>query len=520
MKINVLLLTLLSFVSQAQKEISLTKSQMKDKVMGGWAGQTIGVTFGGPVEFKYNGTMINDYQKIPWYDGYIKKTMLNSPGLYDDLYMDLTFVEVFEKEGLDAPVASHARAYSNAGYLLWHANQSARYNILKGIMPPESGHWLNNTHADCIDYQIEADFAGLMSPGMPNTASQISDKIGHIMNYGDGWYGGVYVGAMYSLALVSSDMNYVVNEALKTIPKESNYYKCIADVIRWHKQYPDDWKKTWFELQQKWTNDVGCPDGVFAPFNIDATINSAYVVVGLLYGKNDFTNTMEITTRCGQDADCNPSTAGGVLGEMIGYKAIPDYWKLGLKEAESIDFKYTSTSLDDVYEIGTKHALLNIERNGGKIAGEKVTIKIQIPTPVKFEQSFSGHFPTDKLWIGKNLENEYEFDFEGNGFVLKGEAHPKNTSAWDSRDTKNLKMEVYIDGKLHETAELPTDYITRRNELTWKYQLADTKHHIKLKMLDPSPDYICRMTELIWYSSKPQEKITIGSFGTIKKKSE
>jgi ADP-ribosylglycohydrolase len=244
MKINVLILTFICFVSQAQKEISLTKSQLKDKIMGGWAGQTIGVTFGGPVEFKFNGTMINDYQKIPWYDGYIKKTMLNSPGIYDDLYMDLTFVEVFEKEGLDAPVASHAKAYANAGYVLWHANQSARYNILKGIMPPESGNWLNNPHADCIDYQIEADFAGLMSPGMPNTASQISDKIGHIMNYGDGWYGGVYVGAMYSLALVSNDMNYVVNEALKTIPKESNYYKCIADVIKWHKQYPDDWKKT------------------------------------------------------------------------------------------------------------------------------------------------------------------------------------------------------------------------------------------------------------------------------------
>ncbi|EKC69174.1 hypothetical protein LEA_08427, partial [human gut metagenome] len=31
--------------------------------------------------------------------------------------------------------------------------------------------------------------SGLMSPGMPNTASEISDKIGHIMNYGDGWYG-------------------------------------------------------------------------------------------------------------------------------------------------------------------------------------------------------------------------------------------------------------------------------------------------------------------------------------------
>ncbi|MEY4539757.1 MAG: hypothetical protein RLZZ306_1514 [Bacteroidota bacterium] len=517
MKIKTLLLLILSFSTLAQKTISLTKSQLKDKIMGGWAGQTIGVTFGGPVEFRFNGTMINDYQKIPWYDGYIKTTMIEKPGVYDDLYMDLTFVEVFEKEGLDAPVASHAKAFANAGYLLWHANQSARYNILKGIMPPESGHWLNNTHADCIDYQIEADFAGLMSPGMPNTASQISDKIGHIMNYGDGWYGGVYVGAMYSLAMISNDMNYVVNEALKTIPKESNYYKCMADVIKWHKQYPNDWKKTWFEIQQKWSNDIGCPEGVFAPFNIDATTNSAYVLVGLLYGEKDFTKTIQITTRCGNDADCNPSTAGGILGSMIGYKAIPDYWKLGLKEAESIDFKFTNTSLLDVYEIGTKHALLNIEKNGGKISGEDVIIKTQNPVAVRLEQTLKGYYPTDKLWIGKDLESEYEFDFEGIGFVLRGEASMKNATGWEFKDSFKYQMEIYIDGKLTETAELPVNYTIRRNEIAWKYQLKDEKHHVKLRILNPSPTHTCRMWELVWYSGKPQEKITIGTFGSIKK---
>ena len=68
-----------------------------------------------------------------------------------------------------------------------------------------------NPHADDIDYQIEADFAGLMNPGMPNSASEISDKIGHIMCYGDGWYGGVYVGAMYSLAFISNDIQSLVS---------------------------------------------------------------------------------------------------------------------------------------------------------------------------------------------------------------------------------------------------------------------------------------------------------------------
>ena len=176
-----------------------------------------------------------------------------------------------------------------------------------------SGHWLNNPHADDIDYQIEADFAGLMSPGMPNTASEISDKIGHIFTYGDGWYGGVYVGALYSMAFVSDDMEYVVEEALNTIPEQSDFYACIKDVIGWYRKYPDDWKQTWFECQKKWTSEVGCPDGVFVPFDIDAKINSAYVTIGLLYGKKDFYRTIDVSARCGQDSDCNAATAAGIL---------------------------------------------------------------------------------------------------------------------------------------------------------------------------------------------------------------
>jgi hypothetical protein len=219
---KIVALLLFAFVTQAQN-ISMSKAILKDKIKGGWAGQTIGVTFGGPMEFRYNGTIINSYQPIPWYDGYLKNTMINNPGLYDDLYMDLTFVEVFEKEGLNAPIESHAKAYANAGYALWHANQAGRYNILNGMMPPASGYWENNPHADCIDYQIECDFAGLMSPGMPNAASKISDKIGHIMNYGDGYYGGVYLGACYTLAFINNDINKVVSEALKTIPANSQY---------------------------------------------------------------------------------------------------------------------------------------------------------------------------------------------------------------------------------------------------------------------------------------------------------
>ena len=489
--------------AQTASIITISKEKLRDKIMGGWAGQTIGVTFGGPYEFQYNGTFIGDYQPLKWYDGYLKKTMVNNPGLYDDLYMDLTFVDIFEKYGLNAPVDSFANAYAHADYMLWHANQAGRYNILHGIKAPMSGHWMNNPHADCIDYQIESDFAGLMSPGMPNTASVISDKIGHIMNYGNGWYGGVYVGAMYTLAFTSNDINYIVNEALKTIPQQSDFYKCIHDVIDWHKKYPNDWKQTWLEVQKKWANDIGCPEGIFVPFNIDATVNAAYVVIGLLYGKGDFTQTLEITTRCGQDADCNPSSAGGILGTVLGYNKIPAYWKMGLKEAEDIDFKYTTMSLNKVYETGMKHALQNIEKNGGKINGDVITIKIQQPRAVAFERSFPDLYPVNTIpatWNDK--KDELSFSYTGTGFALRGE-----TAEWGNNSSFVFNTELYVDGKLIETPQLPTSYTTRRYDLCWKYDLPKGTHEVKLKIVNPSSEHNFRAGLAIIYDNVPSNGV-------------
>lgn len=478
----------------AQKTISL--KVLKDKIKGGWAGQTIGVTYGGPTEFKYNGTMIQDYQPIIWYDGYLKKTMEETPGLYDDIYMDLTFVEVFERLGLDAPVDSFAYSFARAGYKLWHANQAARYNILNGMKAPESGHWLNNPHADDIDYQIEADFSGLMSPGMPNVASVISDKIGHIMNYGDGWYGGVYVGAMYSLAFISDDITFIVNEALRTIPEQSDFYQCMADVIRWHKQYPDDWKQTWFELEKKWSSEIGCPDGVFDSFDIDAKINAAYILLGLLYGNGDYGKTMEIATRAGQDSDCNPSSAGGILGTMLGYSNIPEYWKMGLAEIEDMNFKYTDMSLNRVYDIGYKHALDMVLQNGGSVDRKNVVIRVQEPVAVRYEKSFENMYPVALIDVKQNIAREYEFEFEGTGFVLRGSANKVDKNAPEVV----LEATLYIDGDKMETSRFPTDFTTRKHELFWKYQLPKGKHKVRVVTGSVPKGYYLRAINYLVYS--------------------
>lgn len=486
--------------SFAQKNFTINKDNLKDKIMGGWAGQTIGVTFGGPYEFRYNGTFIQDYQPLVWKDGLLKDNMINNPGLYDDLYMDLTFVNVIEQYGLDAPVDSFANAFAHAGYMLWHANQAARYNILNGIKAPQSGYWMNSPHSDDIDYQIESDYAGLMSPGMPNAASAISDKVGHIMNYGDGWYGGVFIGAMYTQAFISNNVSTIINEALKTIPQQSKFYQCIADVIKWHQQFPNDWHQTWFELQKKWSSDMACGEGVFKPFDIDSKINSAYVVLGLLYGNGDYTKTLEITARCGQDADCNPSSVGGILGTMLGYKKIPIYWKHGLNDIEDINFKYTTMSLNKTYNISFNHALANIKRNGGSVDENAIHIKLQTPQTVKLEQGFPNIYPTERDEFSNNNIKDLSFDFNGTGFLLTGEA--RNINDQDTSDY-DFEAELYIDGNKVETAKLPTSFTTRRHDLFWKYNLPNAKHHVEIKITNPSNNAGVNTWDYIVYSDKP-----------------
>ena len=489
--------------SNEVKSIVLSKVALKDKIKGAWAAQTIGVTFGLPAEFKYNTTMIQDNQKLEWNDSLMVIEYRDRPGTYDDIYMDLSFMKVIEEEGVDAPAQSFAESFAHADYKLWFANQTARYNILNGLTPPESGHWHNNPCADDIDFQIEADFAGLMFPGMINSAVELCDKVGHIMNYGDGYYGGVFVAGLYSLALISNDteeIETIIKKALSVIPAESKFAQCISDVVQWHDENPDDWKSTWFKTSRKWGVDIGSPLGVFQPFNIDAKINAAWVVMGLLYGNGDFTRTFEIATRCGDDADCNPATAGGVLAAIVGFKNIPEFWLQGLDKVEHLPFMGTDISLLDAYDMSYRHAEQMIARNGGEIKDHEVVIKLQEPRTVPLEIAFEGHHPVAKV-IPKRTKNEISFEFEGIGFAL---AAPPDGKKYGDIDHV-FETEMYIDGKLVEKAKLPTIVNERRFTPFWRYGLPRGKHNVLIKILNPTDKAQVEYNYAIIYDEFPFE---------------
>ncbi|MDZ7724230.1 MAG: ADP-ribosylglycohydrolase family protein [candidate division KSB1 bacterium] len=406
--ILLMLLSLMLMQCSQQEVKTIPVDVMKDKIAGGWAGKMIGVTYGYPTEFRARGTTYDE--ELAWDDGQINNALEQ-----DDMYVQMSFMMTMDEHGMDAPAEKFAESFANAGYPLWCANVTARKNYFDGIMPPMSGHPKYNIWADAIDFQIEADFIGFMCPGLPQTANAFCDKIGHIMNYGDGVYGGMFVCGLYSEAFFEKDIKLIVENALKTIPAESGYAQCIQHTLDLYETYPDDWRAAWQELEERWGDtDISGP---LNPFNIDAKLNGAYIVMGLLYGQGDFGKTMEISIRCGQDSDCNPSNAAAVLGIRDGYSSISEEWKGGIPAIADSLFIFTDYSFNKVVDNTLDYALQLIKENGGNVQEGVAEIAVQPPkAPKDLEVSFPDlkasykSAITDPSWTWKGNWETASFD--------------------------------------------------------------------------------------------------------------
>lgn len=481
---------------QQNKEFqTISETVLKDKIAGGWAGKMIGVTYGAPTEFHAQAKTFDD--SINWKPSDIKGSIGQ-----DDIYVQLTFLMAMDKYGMDAPLKKFQELFAKAGYPLWHANVQARKNYFDSIFPPQSGLPEFNLHADDIDFQIEADYIGFMCPGMPGTAAGIADKIGRIMNYGDGVYGGIFVAALYSEAYFDTSVVNVVNKALLSIPAESDYAKIIRDVILLHQHYPSDWRAAWKELEAKWGEVDIC--GAGDSFNIDAKLNGAYIVMGLLYGEGDPQKTMEVATRCGQDSDCNPSNAMAVLGVIKGLSKLPQEYQDAVKAIGDSIFINTNYSFNKAVESTFNYAKSLVVKNGGELAGPDLKIKLQQPVVPALEVAFpdlvfdykssvfekkdwtfkgawkkytvhneeSPEKDYDQAMVSGNAGDEAVFTFDGTGVSLVGD--------WFK---DGGKADIYLDGKMMRTINTYFYYAGQQHaymDLWHVTGLKPGKHEVKL----------------------------------------
>ena len=466
----------------------LTRAALEDKIRGGWAGQMIGVSFGAPTEFNSNGRIIE--RDIPW-----KPENVNNALDQDDLYVEMTFTAVMDRVGLHATTAQYGEAFRTSRYNLWHGNAGARRLLNAGIAAPMSGHPRYNLHASDIDFQIESDFIGMMTPGLPQEANRYAERVGHVMAYGDGLYGGMFFAGMYAAAFFETDPRRVVEMGLRSLPPESGYAKVIRDVVRWSAEHPDDWKATWQLITDTWDKDDDCPDGAMSSFNIDARLNGAFVALGLLYGHGDFTRTIDVSTRAGQDSDCNPSSAAGILGVMLGYDAIPAQWKSGLAAIADSTFAYTDYSFNSITASTVNRALRVIRSAGGTVSATDVLIPAQAPRAPALEQwdpgaatmalranapawEWSGTWTPERAardsndipgHVASTAGASVSLTFTGTGIAVVG-----------NRSTRGGRADVFLDGKAAGTIDAWVAAATYDNDLWHSFGLRPGRHTLRI----------------------------------------
>lgn len=284
-----------------------------DKAHGGWIGKIAGLALGVPKEFAE-----------PWPPSkgdYFAEVPDHFSDLYsgDDLYFPLLAQVCVKKYGTGVTqeqILNEWKAQLFTGRV-WGANAIALEHSFAGIPAPKTGFPGYNGGHD-IDAQIGLDPMGWIAPGLVNTAAQLADRPAHIMGWGDGADGAVFVAAMLSESFFTPEIVPLIRKAQAVLPAGSDYRRMIDDVLRWRTEQTD-WRVTRQLLAKKYS-----PKG--EPGDISAVVNGGAVLIGLLYGDGDFGKTVSIAMRCRWDSDCNASTAGGILGTMVGYSEIDSRW--------------------------------------------------------------------------------------------------------------------------------------------------------------------------------------------------
>ena len=115
------------------------------------------------------------------------------------------------------------------------------------------------------------------------------------------------------------------------------------------------------------------------------------MLLGLLYGHRDPDGTISIAMRGGQDSDCNPSSAAGVLFTTMGFAKLPERFTKDLNQTNI--FSHTAYSFLRLIAVCEKLAREFVVKSGGRIekrSGEEFfVLPVRVPQPSKLELSWA-----------------------------------------------------------------------------------------------------------------------------------
>ncbi|MFC6315439.1 ADP-ribosylglycohydrolase family protein [Lapidilactobacillus achengensis] len=338
-----------------------------EKIYAGFLGKCFGVRLGAPVE-----PQIWTYKKIreiygnmdhytKYYKTFAADDDTNGPVFFHRMLLEKSNPKDFRADDVAKAWLNFGR--ENIGMFWWGGNgvsteHTAYLNLLKGIIPPESGSIAQNGKvlAEQIGGQIFIDTWGLLFPNNPVKAAEFALKAASVSHDGDALEGAKFIAACIAIAFSTDSITDVVAQAMTFVDPDSTYYKVISAVLEFHAENPDDWFECREYLEQEWGYDKY--GGV-----VHVIPNAGVCMMALLYGDGDFARTIEIASMSGWDTDCNAGNCGTILGVLNGVSGLPAKYRTPTNDRIITSSVIGELNIVDIPTFARETAILSCQLN-------------------------------------------------------------------------------------------------------------------------------------------------------------
>jgi ADP-ribosylglycohydrolase len=413
-----------------------------ERVYAGVLGKIIGVYLGRPFEGWSYERITSELGEINNYVN--EKFKLPLILTDDDITGTFTFLRALPDYEYDPHLTPQQIGRTWLNYIvekraiLWwgglgnSTEHTAYLRLKQGIQAPQSGSARLNGKvvSEQIGAQIFIDGWAMVAPGDPQRAADLARRAASVSHDGEAIYSAQVIAAMESMAFIESDLNKLLDTAVSFIPKESTIYQLIADLRSWRVKYTD-----WHDARRKIVETYGYDS---YGGNCHMVPNHALIHLGLLYGNDDFQQSLKITNTSGWDTDCNSANVGCIMGiknGLAGIDAGPD-WRTPVADQLYLPTADGGRSISDA--VIETYQIVN---TGRKLAGQA---PLAPKNGARFHFSLPGSRQSFRVEDASRLQLE---NSAGHGLELHyqgvSNAHPARTTTPTFIPPEAIQMPAY-----------------------------------------------------------------------------
>lgn len=275
-----------------------------DKILACLIGKSLGGIFGGPLENQ------KDFHDIPDNPPWPDKLLPN-----DDLDLQILWLEALQEYGPRLTSRDLCEIWQDRCWYNFCEYGVMLANVQRGIHPPLSGTWNNESFHASHGCPIRAEIWGVVAPGRPDIARHYATMDGRIDHGPASIDVEVFYAVMASFAMESSDINDVLEDTARFLGEETPSVQVFRSVQSIHAASTTE-KMAWHRcVRAHGSRDASC-----------VVMNHALTMLSLLVGGGDLRRTLVAAMRYGWDTDCTASTAAALLATCLGTAGVPQDW--------------------------------------------------------------------------------------------------------------------------------------------------------------------------------------------------